>query len=691
MRLNSLPDQLIEMQERIALLERLAANVPGMLYQLLRRRDGSMFFSFITPCCRDIYELESEVILDNASLIFDRIYPEDRTSFDTCVEYSGTTLEPMYWEGRITTPSGKLKWLSVRARPEQLPHGDVLWDGLMTDITERKQTELARRESELQLRIALNASEMGTWDWNLKTKIITWSERTEEIFGYAPGTFDGTYESFIARIHPEDVDKVIQVCTLSLEKQIPCSLEYRLLLPDSTIRWVAEKGDFLVDDRGQPLRLSGVMMDITERKLAEEKLKKNEANLLTAQRIAHVGSWEFDVRSQKLSWSQEKFRIFGLDPSQPEPTYFQLIEMIHPDDRAIFEQAVNQAIAAGTSYEIVFRIQRPNGQIRHIETKGEAIFNDSGQIIQLFGTVVDITERKQAEQETLKALQRERELSEAKSRFIAMASHEFRTPLTTIQSSADLLKRYLGRLSSEKQQQHFQRISSAAQEINSMVQDVLLLSEVEAGKLQFTPAPVDLVQLCWSLVSDLQIADNHQHSINFHPSCEAIAALTSTDTQLCSNIVVETDAGMRDAPDAENMNVLRMNATEYEPNQGGKKGSTQFFLDEKLLRYTLKNLLANALKYSPQGSSVQFDLTCHQNQAVFQIQDQGIGIPSEAIPRLFESFYRASNVGTIQGTGLGLAIAKQCVDLHGGQITVDSCVGAGTTFTVTLPLVVPMS
>lgn len=650
MSLNSLPNQLMEMHERIALLDRLAANVPGMLYQLLRRRDGSMSFTFITPCCRDIYEIEPEVILENASLIFDQIHSEDRASFDSCVEDSGTTLEPMYWEGRITTPLGKVKWLSVRARPELLMNGDILWDGLMTDITDRKQTELAWRESELQLRMALNVSQMGTWDWNLKTNLITWSERTEEIFGYAPSTFDGTYEGFINRIHPEDRDKFIQACSQSLEKKIPCSLEYRLLLPDGIIRWVAEKGDFLFDDRGQPLRLSGVMMDITERKLAEEKLKKNEANLLAAQRIAHVGSWEFDVQSQQLTWSQEKCRIFGLDPSEPEPTYPQLMEMIHPDDRPIFEQAVNQALASGTSYEIVFRIKRPNGQIRHIETKGESVFNDSKQIIQLFGTVVDITERKLAEEETLKALQRERELSEAKSRFIAMASHEFRTPLTTIQSSADLLQRYSERLAPEKQQEHFKRISSAVEEMNLMVQDVLLLSEAEAGKLEFNPAPVDLVQLCWSLVADLKMAGNHQNNITFNLSCDSTAPLNNTVS-----------------------------------SEGNKEKSTQYVLDEKLLRYTLKNLLSNALKYSPQGSPIRFELTCHQNQVVFQIQDQGMGIPSEAIPRLFESFYRASNVGIIQGTGLGLAIAKQCIDLHAGQITVDSSVGTGTTFTVTLP------
>lgn len=393
-----------------------------------------------------------------------------------------------------------------------------------------------------------------------------------------------------------------------------------------------------------------MMMDLTERKSVEDQLRKSEAHLAAAQRIAHFGIWEFDVRSQQLMWSEEKFRIFGLDPTGPQPTYTQLIEMMHPDDRASFEQLVYRALTDGTSYEIVFRITRPNGQLRHIETRGEAIFNSAGQVIQLFGTVVDITERKQAEEETLKALQRERELSEAKSRFIAMTSHEFRTPLTTIQSSTDLLKRYSDPHLQEKRLEHLNRISSAIEQMNSMVQDVLLLSEAEAGKLQLKPAPVDLVQLCRSLASELVLADRKQHNIIFTPLGECSFALSETTSLECEPAAL-----------------------------------MEYFLDEKLVRYILTNLLGNALKYSPQGSAVQLDLTCYPDQVVFRIQDEGIGIPLKDIPRLFESFHRASNVATTQGTGLGLAIVKQCVDLHGGHISVDSVIGKGSTFTVTLP------
>jgi PAS domain S-box-containing protein len=392
------------------------------------------------------------------------------------------------------------------------------------------------------------------------------------------------------------------------------------------------------------------MMDLTERKSVEEQLRKSEAHLTAAQRIAHFGIWEFDVRSQQLMWSEEKFRIFGLDPTGPQPTYTQLIEMMHPDDRDSFEQSVYRALTDGTSYEIVFRIKRPNGQLRHIETRGEAVFNSSGQVIQLFGTVVDITERKQVEEETLKALQRERELSDAKSRFIAMTSHEFRTPLTTIQSSVDLLKRYSDPHLQEKRLEHLNRISSTIEQMNSMVQDVLLLSEAEAGKLQLQPAPVDLLQLCRSLVSELLVADRKEHNITFTPMEECTVALSET-----SFLELEEAA------------------------------PREYFLDEKLVRYILINLLGNALKYSPPGSTVQLELICHPNQVVFRIRDEGIGIPLKDLPRLFESFHRASNVAATKGTGLGLAIVKQCTDLHGGHVSVDSLVGKGSTFTVTLP------
>jgi signal transduction histidine kinase len=217
---------------------------------------------------------------------------------------------------------------------------------------------------------------------------------------------------------------------------------------------------------------------------------------------------------------------------------------------------------------------------------------------------------------------------------MSLVTHEFRTPLTTIQSSAELLERYKQRLSEEKKHNHLIRIQSAVRRMTQLLDDVLSIGKAEAGKLRFEPVPMDLVAFCSSIVETMQISAGSQPKLAFVMQGE------------CTNVQ----------------------------------------MDEKLLAHIVTNLLSNAIKYSPHGGTVQFDLVCTSESAVFRIQDSGIGIPQKDVEQLFESFMRASNVGSIPGTGLGLAIVKKCVDLHGGNISIDSEVGVGTTFTVTLPL-----
>ncbi len=261
----------------------------------------------------------------------------------------------------------------------------------------------------------------------------------------------------------------------------------------------------------------------------------------------------------------------------------------------------------------------------------------------------EIAERQRLEEELRNALAKEKELGELKSNIISVVSHEYRTPLTTILSSTELLEQYSHQWHDEKKQRHFQRIQTSVHRLTQLVKDVLLINKAEAGKLEFNPVPLNLVALCRELVEDLQLTAKTQHSISF--DCQGS----------CSSA----------------------------------------YLDDRLVRQLLTNLLSNAIKYSPKGGNIQFDLVFEHDSAVietsagtlvrtsavtFRIGDQGIGIPPEDQAQLFDAFYRSSNVGTISGTGLGLAIVKKCVDLHGGQIAVESEVGLGTTFTVILPL-----
>jgi len=253
-------------------------------------------------------------------------------------------------------------------------------------------------------------------------------------------------------------------------------------------------------------------------------------------------------------------------------------------------------------------------------------------------TTVEIAlARCKAEAEIRKALEKEKELNELKSRFISMVSHEFRTPMATILFSAGLLETYSAKWSEEKKQVHINRIQSAVQHMTNLLNDVLLIGKAEAGKLEFNPHPINLESFCQELLEDVKLTDKNQHQIIF------------------------TSEGVGESAK----------------------------MDEKLLRHILSNLLSNAVKYSPANTTINFHLQCPDKAAIFKIQDAGIGIPPEDLTHLFEPFHRATNVGTIQGTGLGLAIVKRSVDLHGGEITVQSEVGVGTIFIVKLPLSVP--
>ncbi len=246
-----------------------------------------------------------------------------------------------------------------------------------------------------------------------------------------------------------------------------------------------------------------------------------------------------------------------------------------------------------------------------------------------------VKEQLQRQQEELRqTLQQEKELHELKSRFVSMTSHEFRTPLATILGSTELLKYYSQSWSEEKKLFYLHRIQANVQHMSQMLEEVLLLSKAEVGKLECQLQPLDLTSFCRSLVEELQLLPENHHRLQF-----------------------------------AHQNHGRM-----------------VKLDEKLLRHILGNLLANAIKYSPPGSVVRLELTYELETVVFQIHDQGIGIPQKDQKHLFEPFYRASNVGQTPGMGMGLAIVKKAVDLQQGEISVHSSIGMGSTFTVTLPV-----
>lgn len=247
----------------------------------------------------------------------------------------------------------------------------------------------------------------------------------------------------------------------------------------------------------------------------------------------------------------------------------------------------------------------------------------------------DITVRKQAELEIRKALAKEQELRKLKSCFMSMASHEFRNPLSSILICTSFLKENNLTVTREEQNFYLELIQASAQNMQSLLQDILIISQTEAGKLQFIPSRLDLENFCHKIVKQVEVTSSGR-KINF--------IVTGT------SFLVD--------------------------------------VDEKLLGYILTNLLDNAIKYSSPEEIVELELVYldTEKKVILEVRDRGIGIPPEAQIHLFDSFYRASNVGDIPGTGLGLSIVKKAIDLHGGEITVKSKVGVGTTVRAILPL-----
>ncbi len=228
------------------------------------------------------------------------------------------------------------------------------------------------------------------------------------------------------------------------------------------------------------------------------------------------------------------------------------------------------------------------------------------------------------------------ELNQFKSEFVSMFSHDIRNPLNTILLAAGLLQNNDDKLPKEKKLTHYQLIRSAIKNVSQLLDEVSLLGRVDSGKLQRDFTLLDLKDFCCQLLEEAQLVTAEKH----------IKLVFTTSEQL-----------------------------------------GEALCDENLLRHILGNLLSNAIKYSYPNSNVYFELLFQNQTVIFRIQDEGIGIPQEDQKQLFEPFHRASNVGTIPGTGLGLAIVKKCLETHGGEITVNSEVGVGTTFTVTLPLI----
>lgn len=336
--------------------------------------------------------------------------------------------------------------------------------------------------------------------------------------------------------------------------------------------------------------------------------------------------WVSDAERHHTHYLNGAFeRIWGvpIEHMQLDSDFF--IKSVHPDDQEYVQEIQGLANYPKT---LVYRIIQPMGGVRWIQDKRFQVSNDN-----ILGVVQDITERKQAEQALHQALKRERELSELKSHFISMASHQFRTPLAVIQSASDGLLNYYDRMSQDQIQGRLYRIQEKIHQIVTVLDDVLTISHFEDGDVTLAVETIRLKPYCNTIARELIQANRYEH--NFHAVYEP------------DDIAIQADVIW--------------------------------------LKQIVQNLLSNAFKYSNKNDSVKLKIYNDSQDVVFLVHNTGSYIPSSDMSKLFEPFHRGSHVSSITGTGLGLTIVKQAVELHHGTVYASSVLGEGTTFIVRLP------
>ena len=536
-------------------------------------------------------------------------------------------------ELQMRREGGALLWVHLSGRAvnqHDLGQGTV-W--VVRDINRRKELEDALHHKTAEQEIILQSTQIGIA--HTRDRVHQWVNQTfasmlgfsvEELIGHS------------SRVHfPDEASwKTLgEESYLRMAAGEPFAGERYFKRKNGEIFPVQMFGKS-VDSRDPAKGAIWTVVDLTELRRLEDEIRRTSLEREVILQSTQIGITLSVDRHHR--WINRTFAdMMGFSE---EELLGQSSRIHFPDEEAwaSLGAAAYPVLARGESYATECQMRRRDGELIWIKLFGKAV--DAGDIARgAIWTFVDVTQHHQAEEDIRQALAQQVELSALKTKFVSMTSHEFRTPLATILSSAELLRYYSDRLPENEKLEVIGSIEKAVMRMTKMLDGVLMIGRADSGNLELRPAPCRLHALCREVASE--------------------AARTSS---------------------ADGSNLQRLD-TRF------AGAEAELLLDEKLLRHILGNLIGNAFKYSPAGTRVKLTVSVDDDEIALIVADEGIGIPGEDLPRLFETFHRAGNVGNISGTGLGLAIVKRAVDLHGGKIDVASKVGEGTRFTVRLPRV----
>lgn len=632
-----------------ARFQQLAAAVPGMIYTFTQYPDGSQGFEYASSVSRTILELEPEQIIQDVNKVLDQIHPDDRPVHRDAVARSAASLEPFYLSFRNVTPSGQLKWLEASARPLQHADGSITWYGILSDVSERKRVEDERKQAE----IALEQIEIRVHKLTEASPAVVYTVVEDPVqgisrFEYLSPAAEGIHELPIAdlrkngaliasQIHPDDREAYWKATATSLETLQPFNHVWRIITPSGKTKWLQANSRPDRLENGEVV-WHGIVIDVSDREQAEIALRQYERIVAsTTDGIALIDTqFRYQIVNQTyLTWYNK--------------TACEMIGLLVSDvvGQAVFETAIRPCYAEclmGMTVERRDWFEVPALGRQFFSVTYSPYLDENWAIAGIVVSLRNITSLKLAEEELEKAKEAAEAANEAKSAFLAGMSHELRTPLNVILGLAQLMNRDANQ--PPQYQEYIELISSSGSHLLKMINDVLDLFKIEAGKLELEIQKTNLIEL-------------------LEPLCAAFR-------QQCENKNLRMQLEIRnDIP-------------EY------------VLIDAPKLQQVLINLIGNAIKFTDQGKIVVSVAVAagesenYQSPSIplsFKVEDTGVGIAPEELHQIFDAFAQAAAGRQVTGgTGLGLSISQSLIRLMGGEITVHSTPGLGSTFEFVLPI-----
>ncbi|MCC6129017.1 MAG: response regulator [Acidobacteria bacterium] len=651
-----------EVSERLAAEERfrqITDSVPGIIFQLRQKPDGKRKITFVSRQLAGITSSQAASGLGSWAAAIENVIAEDLPGLTAALDRSAARLERWVHEFRLKTPDGSLRWQLVEAQPKILPNGDIVWNGFLTDVTERRKLEKDLREAEERWQLALAASEDGTWDWDPVSGKIWFSRRWKGILGFEDFEIPDEFTSFQELLHPADAERVLGELQAFVEGRTwDLELEFRMSHKDGGWRWIVCRAAGQRDEAGHVRRLVASNRDITRRKLAEMELKKLSEAVQQNPSMIFVTS-----RGGEIEYVNPRFtQLTGYTADEIRGRTPNILKSGQVS-RAVFEN-LWQTILSGEPWRGELLNKKKNGELFWASVSISGVKGEQGAIENFVCIEEDITERKHAEKElensrdelaaqrseladavevltqTQIELARAKEAAEsasrAKSEFLANMSHEIRTPMNAVIGLSHLA---LQTSLTPKQRDYITRIHRSAQNLLGIINDILDVSKIEAGKLTLESVSFNLEEVLDNLATVLSPRVNEKE-------LELLIAVEPEVPKLLMG-------------------------------------------DPLRLGQVLLNLAGNAVKFTEKGEiAVRASLAGRSETGVelrFEVKDTGIGLSRDQMSRLFTAFSQADSSTTRKygGTGLGLTISKRLVELMNGRIWVESEPGKGSRFCFT--------